>query len=176
MTATDAEARARAAVHGSVIAGTIRNTALAAGAWIAPLWTDLVTDRRSRAQRANDPATAERELAALSDVLSTSRLVALVWSPIRRIGRVFSRVSLPPFVAELRDQLKTLDAWQRVRLAGLVIGTAAVTDAMARIADPRAASVFRAWLWAAVVIAAAVFAFWPAQVVHAWRTRRRTIR
>lgn len=101
----------------------------------------------------------------------TSRLVAVLWWPVRRVVSAWRVAGVPEFVVGIRRTVGALDAAQACRFAGVVLAVAAITDGLLRQFDPRPASLLRTWLWGATLAAAVLLISGARQVVDAWRAR-----
>ena len=113
------------------------------------------------------------ELTTAVGIVASGRLFkTAAGAPLDRASRAWrSSVSRRMCMGALQ-RWRALPEWARVRLMGVAVLAAALTDIVLRHLDPRPASPLRLWTWGAVALAGLTLAWHARAWTSAWRRRR----
>ena len=115
--------------------------------------------------------TTDQELDVLIQMIASSRFYAWLARPVRWAARAWTTSATRRLVGAVGREISALETVETLRLSGLVLVAAVLTDGLLRQFDPRPASAIRAWLWGALLLASVVMLTAAPQLAEAWRRR-----
>jgi hypothetical protein len=158
VTAATLAARARAASGESLIANALTRLGHA-----------IARGERHRA----DASSQQQETAWFFDEITATRIGRSAALAFDAVARAWPDAAARRFAQTTAAGVRGLVPAQRIRVAGIWMFSAALTDAALTPLDPRPASAARWVMWGAVLAIGAVASAWPEPTAAAWAEWRR---